>query len=73
MRRARPYLEAKLLAQDAAVHRLDDGVLIQVELQRFGRAAGAQQGLMGVRLLEALHQPGPVGTRGGTLGGGLAG
>lgn len=43
------------------MHRFDDGVFIQVELQGLGCTAGTQQRLMGVRLLEALHQPGPGG------------
>jgi len=53
------YLKTELLAQNGAVHWLDNGVFIQVELQGLGRATRTQQGLVRVRLLKALHQPGP--------------
>lgn len=53
------YLKTELLAQDGAVHWLDNGILIQVEFQGLSRTARTQQGLMGVRLLKTLHQPGP--------------
>lgn len=36
------HLEAVLLAQDAGVDGLNDGVLVQGEVQRLGGAAGGQ-------------------------------
>ena len=66
------HLEAVLLAQDAGVDGLDDGLLVQDQVQSLGRAAGGQQRLVGVGLLEALHQAGPGGggARGTARGGG---
>lgn len=57
------HLEAVVLAQDAAVHRLDDHLLLHAEVQRLYRAAGAEQGLVGARLLQPGHQMGPGGGR----------
>lgn len=53
------HLKAVLLSQDARVHRFDDSVLIQSEVQGLSGTAGRKQGLMGVGLFEALHQTGP--------------
>lgn len=57
------HLEAVVLAQDAAVHRLDDHLLLHAEVQRLYRAAGAEQGLVRARLLQPGHQMGPGGGR----------
>lgn len=40
------YLEAVVLAQDAAVNRLDDHLLLHAEVQCLHCAAGAEQGLV---------------------------
>lgn len=55
-----PHLETILLAQDAGVDGLDDGILIKGEVQGLRGTAGRQQGLMGMGLLEALHQASPA-------------
>ncbi len=41
----------------------DDGILVQREVQSLGRAAWRQQGLVRVRLLEALHETHPADTQ----------
>ena len=68
---SRTHLEAVVLAQDAAVHRLDDHLLLHAEVQRLHRAAGAEQGLMRARLLQPRHQMGPGGRAAGCVRAGL--
>lgn len=55
------HLEAVVLAQEAAVHGLDDHVVLHAEVQGVYRAARAEQGLVGARLLQPWHQMGPGG------------
>lgn len=43
------------------MHGLDDHLLLHAEVQRLHRAAGAEQGLVGARLLQPWHQMGPGG------------
>lgn len=62
------HLEAVVLAKDAAVHGLDDHLFLHAEVQRLHCTAGAEQGLVGARLLQPRHQMGPgvaVGVSGG--------
>lgn len=41
------------------MNRLDDHLLLHAEVQCLHRAAGAEQGLVGARLLQPWHQMGP--------------
>lgn len=64
------HLEAVVLTQDAAMNRLDDHLLLHAEVQGLHCTAGAEQGLVGSRLLQPWHQMGPeeVGNRDVTQG-----
>ena len=50
------HLKAVVLAEDAAVHGLDDHLLLHAEVQRLHAPAGAEQRLVGPRLLQPRHQ-----------------
>jgi len=53
---APPHLKAVVLPEDAAVNRLDGDLVLHAYVQGFHSATGAEQWLMGARLLQPGHQ-----------------
>ena len=53
---ASTHLKAVVLSEDAGVHRFDDDLVLHAEVQDLHSRAGAEQRLVGARLLQPRHE-----------------